>query len=156
MEMSIIKYETFIGKLKAVLKSQKSLIGDKKIVEVKYENGKKMSYKNYIKKELIDKLIRLEDYEDDFLDITLIICSFYIQYFDKYELDDVIKTLNSREHYFSKSPREYYDKSNDNNMELAYKMVDSVIRNEFSAQLMLKFAFNNLVIEFVNKQEVKF
>lgn len=66
----------------------------------------------------------------------LIIMQYIISFSDKFNIDDILKTIESRSHYY---------KDTDYTLnELAYLLLDSLIRKEFSAQLLLKFAYKGL------------
>lgn len=61
----------------------------------------------------------------------------YVSYFcSDYDLDDIIKTIKSRSHY-------YRDCELSIN-ELSYDLINSLHKKEFSAQLLLKFAYKGL------------
>ncbi len=71
-------------------------------------------------------------------EFTLSVTLLYIVLFsEKFDIEDMLKTIQSRRHWFNDC---------DLSLEqLAYKMLNSVINKEFSAQLMLRFAYKGML-----------
>lgn len=104
---------------------------------------KQMSFKDFVQKtiflmvtnSLIEQQAKIT--EDMILAISLQYVIFFNEKFN--DLDDILKTIDSRKHWF-----------NDCDLtlsELTYKLLVSVANNEFSAQLLLRFACKGLLEE---------
>lgn len=103
----------------------------------------KMSFKEFVQKTIF--LMTTNAIIENQLKITegmiLAIAIQYVIFFNEKfnDLEDILKTIDSRKHWFNDSDLTL--------SELTYKLLVSIANNEFSAQLLLRFACKGLLEE---------
>lgn len=144
-EISLIANKSQFDKVinKAVINNVKNIM--KKDYDSFLAKGsiKNISFKEFVQKTIflmttnaiIENQLKVTE------DMILSICMQYVIFFNEKfpDLEDMLKTIESRKHWFTDSELTL--------SQLTYKLLVSIANNEFSAQLLLKFACKGLLEE---------